>query len=279
MFFFFFVKKMLNLEKYAIILVRYDDRGCYMKKVFLFILSSLLILFFKMPSLNALCYDAEINEWASGAKVKMVDFDIYLINEQTNENLGKTMDYAYILTVESEEYEKTHEQIKFDKDERTTRGDIVIKAKSRNSKRDFEGVYVPGHKVYGIVDYTPMYGEIYDITVYGAANSKCPNEVLKTFTYEVPPYNMFYKTQYCENNPEAELCAMYKDTSNMTRDEFNDKMEEYEKEKNVKKDPKIVEMIKNFMLNFGLFILVPFIVIAAFYSVRIRNVKKKEMEK
>ena len=68
-----------------------------MKKLFLF------IFVFCVYSLNidALCYDDSINEWAVNTKVKFIDFNRNLINENTNEPLYKTMDYSYILTVDN----------------------------------------------------------------------------------------------------------------------------------------------------------------------------------
>ena len=47
-------------------------------------------------------------------------------------------------------------------------------------------------------------------------------ELLKTITYKIEPFNFYYKTEECELYPEAPLCKIYKDTSNISEKEFKE---------------------------------------------------------
>ena len=67
-----------------------------MKKKLLFCLFFCLVMF--NVKVDALCYDNDLNSWANDVKIKFVDFDRDLINEETGKPLKETMLYAYILT-------------------------------------------------------------------------------------------------------------------------------------------------------------------------------------
>ena len=127
-----------------------------MKKILFLIFTFVCFTF----NINALCYDDDLNDWALNVDVKFIDFNRNLINEKTGKPLYETMDYSYILSLNN------------------MRDDIVLKA-TTDYGAELEGIYVPGHKVYGIVDYTPKNGAIYSIRVYGSEDSKCSNELLK----------------------------------------------------------------------------------------------------
>ena len=228
-----------------------------MKKIFVF------IFLFCVLSLNvsALCYDDSLNEWAIDTNIKFIDFNRNLINEVTNEPLYKTMDYSYILTLDN------------------YRDDIVIKA-SADYGEELEGIYVPGHKVYGIVDYTPKNGATYDIKIYGAKGSVCENELLKTFTYKVEPFNFYYKTEECEDYPEAPLCAIYKDTSNITEKEFKEEMKAYIESVNpVVDNPSLLDIFLSYLKNYGIYVLIPIIVFSILFIKKIHIFKKHERKK
>lgn len=228
-----------------------------MKKFLFFV----LIFFVCSLNINGLCYDSSLNEWALNTKIKFIDFNRNLINEETGEPLYKTMDYSYILTVDN------------------SRDDIIIKA-STSYGAEIEGIYVPGHKVYGLVDYTPKNGAIYNIKIYGNDKSVCKNELLKTITYEIEPFNFYYKTEECEMYPEASLCTMYKDTSDVTEKEFKEEMKAYAESLNSDvDDPSWFEIIISYFLNYGIYILLPIVVLSIFYLKKIHVVKKNERKK
>lgn len=209
---------------------------------------------------DALCYDDDLNEWANKVSIKFVDFNKELINEETGKPLKETMIYSYILTTNMQ------------------RDDIIIKATTSNGDK-MEGVYVPGHKVYGLVDYTPKYGIKYDISIYGSKDSACPNEVIKTFNYEVEKFNFYYKTEKCEKYPDAPLCKMYKDTDDVTLEEFNREMDEYIEGVAPVKKKSVFKVILDFFVNYGIYVLIPFIVIMVIYLIKIGNLKKIERKK
>ena len=213
-----------------------------MKKKLLIINLFLFIMFGFNVKVDALCGDNNLNNWSVDVNIKFIDFDRYLINENTGEYLGETMKYSYILTLDN------------------MRDDVILKATTA-SGRKLEGIYIPGHKVYGLVDYTPKDGAIYTINVYGSDKSACPNELLKTLTYEIEPFNFYYKTEECEEYPDAEICKMYKDTSDVTVDEFKEEIEEYMEEIGDKGDENWFDKTLNFLATYGIFILLPIIII------------------
>lgn len=228
-----------------------------MKKLFIFI----FVFCVYSLNINALCYDDSLNDWAVNTNVKFIDFNRNLINEETNEPLYKTMDYSYILTLDN------------------YRDDIIIKA-STDYGEELEAIYVPGHKVYGIVDYTPKNGAIYDIKVYGAKGSVCENELLKTITYKIEPFNFYYKTEECEKYPEAPLCKIYKDTSNISEKEFKEEMKAYiESVDPVIEKPSFFEILITYFKNYGIYVLIPIIIFSIIYFKKVSVVKKHERKK
>ncbi len=228
-----------------------------MKKVLFFIF---IFCVFSL-NINALCYNDDLNDWALNVDVKFIDFNRNLINEKTGKPLYETMDYSYILSLNN------------------MRDDIVLKA-TTDYGAELEGIYVPGHKVYGIVDYTPKNGAIYNIRVYGSEDSKCSNELLKTITYEIEPFNFYYKTEQCEQYPEAPLCAIYKDTSDITEKEFKEEMKRYEESINpTKPKPSMWKIIMSYMKNYGIFVLIPLVILSVYFLKKIHVVKKHERKK
>lgn len=228
-----------------------------MKKLFIFI----FVFFVFSLNIDALCYDDSLNEWAINTNVKFIDFNRNLINEKTNEPLYKTMDYSYILTLDN------------------YRDDIVIKA-STDYGAELEGMYVPGHKVYGIVDYTPKNGAVYNIKVYGARGSVCENELLKTITYKIEPFNFYYKTEKCEMYPEAPLCKIYMDTSDITEKEFDEEMDAYINSINpIIDEPSLIEILLSYLKNYGIYALIPIIIFSIAYLKKLNTFKKHERKK
>lgn len=230
-----------------------------MKKKLLLICLFLCIFAFNMK-IDALCYDDDLNGWANKTEIEFVAFDKYLTNEETGKPLKETMIYSYILTTNIQ------------------REDIIMKA-TTDAGVNLEGIYVPGHKVYGIADYTPKDGAKYKITIYGSKDSACPNEVIKTFDYEVEKFNFYYKTEKCEKYPEAPLCKMFKNTDDVTLEEFNEQMDEYIATVEPNKNGNWFSSFLRFMVSYGIFILIPFIIIALLYMVKIGKIKEIERKK
>ena len=236
-----------------------------MKKLLIFILLFLCFSF----NINALCYDDDLNNWALNVKINQVEFNNKLLNElNDNKPLKETMDYAYILTLS--EY----------------RADVVMKAvlsmkeeDGTNYTENLEWKYIPGHKVWGIPNYNAK-GEVnYDISIYGGEDSNCSGQLVKTLTHKIEPFNFYLKTEYCEKYPEAPMCEMYKDTSNVSKEEFDQIMEDYEKEHGPQQEKTFMDKVFEYIYQYAVFILVPFVCISFFYILKIAKVKKEEKEK
>lgn len=236
-----------------------------MRKILFFIFIFLCFSF----SINALCYDDNLNTWALNVQIKQIEFNNSLPNElNDNKPLKETMDYAYILALS--EY----------------RTDVVMKADltmvqddGTDFKESYEWKYIPGHKVWGIVNYNAK-GEVnYDISIYGSKDSACPNELIKTIKYKIEPFNFYLKTEYCEKYPEAPMCEMYKDTSDVTKEQFDKIMEDYEKEHGPQDEPTFLDKLFGYIGQYASFILIPFVFISIFYILRIKKVQKEDREK
>lgn len=236
-----------------------------MKKV-LFILFMCLCFSF---NLDALCYDDDLNNWALDVQIKQIEFNNKLPNElNDNKPLKETMDYAYILSLSD------------------YRADVVMKGKLTFKREDdsiytedLEWIYIPGHKVWGIPNYNAK-GEVnYDINIYGDKDSNCPGELIKTIKYKIEPFNFYLKTEYCEQYPDAPMCEMYKDTSDVTKEEFEEIMDEYIEEHSPEKKKTLFDSLFEYIKQYAVYILIPFIFISIFYILRIIKVNKEEKNK
>ncbi len=228
-----------------------------MKKIII-----LIFMFFAFSfNINALCFDEKLNNWALDVKIEQIEFDNQLPNELNNNRpLIDSMNYAYILTLSK------------------YRDDVVMKA-TNNFEENLEWMYIPGHKVWGIPNYNSKDRVEYDIKIYGAKNSDCSGEIIKTFKYNVEPFNFYLKTEYCEDYPEAPMCAVYKDTSDVSEEEFKEIMQEYEKVHGPKKEKTYLDNIFDYIYQYAVFILVPFVFISIFYIIRIKRVQREEKDK
>lgn len=218
-----------------------------------------LMLFLFNNEIDALCYDAELNEWASDLELKFTDFDGELIDENTNEPIGYKIKYAFYFSLSK------------------YREDVTLKA-SDDYNHKFEWQYIPGHKEWGIGDIVGSEPCTYKIDVVANEKSSCSGEIIKSFNYVVEPFNLYIKTEKCEQYPDAPMCAKYKDTSNVTEEEFNVEMENYIETVTPPKTSIFVK-IGNFIVDYLIYIIIPFVAIAIFYTLRINDVKRKEANK
>ena len=226
-----------------------------MKRKLLIIFLFLCFFSFNI-GVDALCYDNDLNDWATDLELEFIDFDPTLINEETGKDLGYTMNYAYILGLSKH------------------RDDVVLKAVDDNDNQN-TWMYIPGHKIWGIPSYSKLYTVHYKLSVIGGEKSACPNEIIKTFEKSVEPFNLYYKTEKCQDYPDAPLCAIYKDTSNVSEQEFKIEMEKYIIE-NVPPKVSFFKKIINFVMDYLIYIIIPFVLISIVYVVKINNVKRKE---
>ena len=103
-------------------------------------------------------------------------------------------------------------------------------------------------------------------------------KILRTIKYTVPPYNEYSKKEYCNENPDLAICQTYKDTSNVTQEEFYQEVIE-------NSEPEIIEENKNDnkkildIIEYLLFILVPIVIASIIFNVKLNKFKEKEGNK
>ena len=221
-----------------------------MKKTIKFVVF-LSVLFAFSTSLKAVCNDEDLNEWATRAEVQF---------DEIKESGLNSSKYAYLLSVTP------------------PRNDIRIvvtdefggssegKSYQKNSKES----------VYGVGCYNNLEEETYTMKIYGGKNSKCAGELLKTLSYTVPRYNRYIKDARCKDN-DSELCQTYTNaTKGMDSVEFDKALTEKinEEESNTTFN-KIIKAI----LNYGLYILIPLVVVSIIYGIKINKYKKEERDR
>lgn len=230
-----------------------------MKKILLSIIT-ISSMFLFTNNLLAVCNDDELNTWAEDVKIKLTMYDQYMTDENGQLYDKDGDNYAYILTIDP------------------YREDVTVKATdSYDSKLVYK--YIAGYKTNAIGNYTNMKENNYTIKIYGSKDSKCPNELVKEIKYTVEPFNYFSKTEYCEKYPEVDLCAVFKDTSSVTEKEFNTIMEKYDKEHTPEEPVSTKDTILNYIREYGIYIVVPFLIITLIYIIKIEEYKKKEKKK
>ena len=108
----------------------------------------------------------------------------------------------------------------------------------------------------------------------------CNHHPLKTITYKIDPFNFYYKTEKCEMYPEAPLCKIYMDTSNITEKEFEEEMEAYINSINpVIDEPSLLEILLSYLKNYGIYVLIPIVIFSIGYFKKVKLVKKHERKK
>ena len=80
--------------------------------------------------------------------------------------------------------------------------------------------------------------------------------------------------------PEAPLCKIYKDTSDISEKEFKEEMKAYMEMINpVIDEPSLFEIFLSYLKNYGIFVLIPIIILSIGYFKKVHAVKKHERKK
>lgn len=218
-----------------------------MKKLFNIIFSFLIVFFVSVNYVKAECNDEELNEWAT--KVEAV----FTENTITK---GKTSKYAYFLSINP------------------YRDDVRIVV-TDGSGNKANGEMFEEINLYAVGAFTNLEEETYTIEVFGDKNSKCNNSLLKKLTYTVPRLNRRIKDARCEGNTDLEICKTFTNsTKNMTEEEFNTEISKYIKEKEDSESS-----LLSTLLSYGLFIILPVLVVGFIYLKKIKKVKKEERDR
>ena len=94
--------------------------------------------------------------------------------------------------------------------------------------------------------------------------------LLKKLTYTVPRFNRKIKDARCEGNSEIELCKTFTNsTKDMTEEEFSKEISKYVKEKG-----DTVSDVLSAVISYGLFIVLPILIVGIIYLRKIKQVKK-----
>lgn len=219
-------------------------------KKFKKIIICLVVLLSFSTIVNAACNNEELNEWATTVEAKFIEI--------TELNLNSS-DYAYLLSITP------------------LRDDITIKVKDGSGNVAEGKMLKPSSdedEILAVGCYTNLEEETYTIYVYGGAKSACPKQLLKTIKYTVPRFNRYIKDQRCEDS-DSELCKTFTNsTKDMSQDDFDKAMKGGENS-NSTSTSKIWETI----LDYGLYIIIPLVIVSIFYGVKINKVKKEERDR
>lgn len=108
----------------------------------------------------------------------------------------------------------------------------------------------------------------YVIKVY-SEDTTCGVEPLKTINYTTPRFNEFSTYNRCNDYKDLEICDVFYDTKEMTYDEYVKKVE-----KEIKKLEDSNHTFVYYILKYCLFVIIPILLIAAIYVVRIIILKR-----
>lgn len=223
------------------------------------LLFSLMLIFAFSDKIFAVCEDEELNDWAAEATIQAIediDMDMYDENDKLIGTHKK--EYHYLLLV----YPQTNLVYAKVKDSLSNDEYIV------NMNKDFSTIAI-GSKVHDTK-------KKYTITLYGTSESACPNEKLKTITYEANPYNKYMTTEFCINNPDDEKCLFDSDAGTMTEKEFEDYVAKQLETKEVENMSWIAK-IWFYIKKYWYFVVIPVVLISIFYGITIFIEKKKKV--
>ena len=200
---------------------------------------------------NATCNNEELNEWATKVEAKFIEVKELGLNSS---------EYAYLLTITP------------------MRNDITLKAIDGKGGKATGKMLQPSKteaEIQAIGCYTNLEEETYTIEVYGAKDSACPNQLLKTMKYTVPRFNRYIKDQRCTNS-DSELCKTFTNsTKDMTQADFDKAINAIDEPDN----PGIFSKVWSVILDYGLYIIIPLLVVSIIYAVRINKYKKEERDR
>lgn len=213
------------------------------------IIFCLIGMFICILNIKAECLDSEILKWADKTKVMF----------ETSENVTNP-EYLYYLYLNP------------------SRDDIDLVVTNDLDNEKLKGAKQENGK-FGIASYIHYETKTYTINVYMKKDAKaCAGQQVLQLRHKVPPYNDYSKTAYCIENSEAPLCATMADTEDISQEEFIKDMDQYVKDKN-KKDNEKNNIIFTIIFDYLIWILIPIIIIYAYYKMKINKVRRIKNEK
>lgn len=234
-----------------------------MKKTLLLIVTTFCFLTLK-SNVFAVCDNNELNDWAE--EVSIV-WELPEIDENApggeDGTLGDETEhigYAYLIKLSS------------------YKDNIKVIAKDTENTKEYEVEYDNDLKTYAIASSIHADAKTYTIEIYMKDDApSCPGEKLRTLTYRVPAYNKYINTKYCDQNPKDELCVWFRDPDKNTEVEIS-KKEEIINQKNEIDSKTLLSKIFYYLKMYGLYVLIPLVLVSTYYIIKIKKYKKKEDE-
>ncbi len=163
---------------------------------------------------------------------------------------------------------------------------VITNTKNRDEKRINYSDVVDGVASFDWDDVGDL--TTFDIKIYTSSKSPCPDELYKTLLLTTPRYNPYSETNACYSAPEFSLCQRYVTFSQMSQDEFLDRVEGYiegtvdEDDQNIPKDDQnfFTKLIKFISKYKWVFIIGTVVVIGVSggYVVIKKNRKQRKLE-
>ena len=138
-------------------------------------------------------------------------------------------------------------------------------------KVEYDSLY----KSYALGSYVHLDEKAYTFTLYGDSDSACPNEKLRTIEYVVPAYNVYSRTKYCLDNPNEKICKTNDNKMSEVSDKEFVKIVDGKKEEERIKNMTFFEKALEFLKHNWYFIVIPIVLVSAFYAIKIYLYKKK----
>lgn len=226
-----------------------------MKKIKLFIV--FLFMFIFMTNVKAACNNSELNDLAESFTAAYLETKDGKLLVDRSYYVYYNDEYAYLIML-----------YPYSDKLKVVVSDSIINKERVLKLDDMINAYIVG-------SYIHYEDKTYYISVYGADNSACPGELLKSFDFSVPKFNEYYLYDHCTNNDDDdEICTMMKNTDNISLSEYSKtvlKSNEENKIKNMTLNEKIIYYLKKYYL----YAIIPVILISIYYVIKIRKYKKK----
>lgn len=205
-------------------------------------------------NINAACDDTDLSEWVQDVTINYME-DVDIIDENGNTIWNK--EYLYLL------YTSSYNPF------------IKVMVSDTHNVKPYEVKYDQKFGSFVLGSYVHMNEKKYTFTFYGTSDSACPNTVLRTITYTVPPYNVYSVNNFCLNNPEEDICRTNDSKMNGVSDrDFVKRVDDIEEDNRVK-NMNFIEKVWYYITKNWYFIVAPIILVSAFYAVKIYLYKKK----
>ena len=225
-----------------------------MKELKKILFSIFCLLIFSFGVNAATCDDKDLNEWAENAYIAYEED--YGVGDGEG-NIIREKEYSYLLFVYP--YNKN----------------IRVMARNNHTNKDIEIEYDDLYGTNVLGSYIHMNSKTYTFSFYGSKDSACPNVLLRSIEYTVPPYNIYSQREFCVKNPSEDICKTHSnDMKDVTEKEFSKLVQDAE-EKQELENMNFIQKVWHYTKKNWYFAVIPVVLVAAFYAIKIHLYKKK----